>query len=251
MTSYEYLVELKGVKKQYQHYFTVGGTLLDLFNPQRVRKKGIWALKGISLTLKKGESLGIIGPNGAGKSTILKIISRITLPTSGEVNVHGKTAYLIEVGAGLHPDLTGIENIFLYGIILGMKRKEIREKLDKIMEFSGLQDYIDLPVKKYSSGMKVRLGFSVAIHTEPDILLVDEVLAVGDAAFKKKCYKKIEELKKSGIGIILVSHNMKQILEHTDRTIFLNKGKIVFEGKPEEAVKRYNEFLEKRKEEKI
>jgi len=227
--------------------------MTDFLIIQNIRKTfpGVVALDDVSFSVAPGEIHTLLGENGAGKSTILKIISRITLPTSGEVNVHGKTAYLIEVGAGLHPDLTGIENIFLYGIILGMKRKEIREKLDKIIEFSGLQDYIDLPVKKYSSGMKVRLGFSVAIHTEPDILLVDEVLAVGDAAFKKKCYKKIEELKKSGIGIILVSHNMKQILEHTDRTIFLNKGKIVFEGRPEEAVKRYNEFLEKKKEEKI
>jgi len=199
----------------------------------------IWALKGISFEVKRGEVLGIIGANGAGKSTLLKILAQITHPTTGSVELNGKVASLLEVGTGFHPELTGRENIYLNGTILGMTKKEIDSKLVEIIDFSGVQKFIDTPVKRYSSGMRVRLAFSVAAHLEPEILLIDEVLAVGDAEFQKKCLGKMEEIATQGRTIIYVSHNMASILSLCAKCIFINDGKIRYSGEPEFAISNY------------
>ena len=199
----------------------------------------IWALKGISFEVKRGEVLGIIGANGAGKSTLLKILAQITHPTTGSVELNGKVASLLEVGTGFHPELTGRENIYLNGTILGMTKKEIDSKLVEIIDFSGVQKFIDTPVKRYSSGMRVRLAFSVAAHLEPEILLIDEVLAVGDAEFQKKCLGKMDEIVTQGRTIIYVSHNMASILSLCTKCIFINDGKIRYSGEPEFAISNY------------
>lgn len=201
--------------------------------------KEFWAVKNVSFELKKGEGLGIIGPNGAGKSTILKMLSRILRPTEGGININGKLSALLEVGAGFHPDLTGRENIYLSGAIIGMRKKEIAKKIDSIIEFSELKDFIDTPVKRYSSGMYVRLGFSVAVHMEPEILLIDEVLAVGDMSFQNKCLRKIQEIRKSGITIIFISHNLEFIRRLCPTSIFLKYGKVNYYGKSADAIEAY------------
>ena len=181
------------------------------FKSFRRRSEQFWALRDVSFEVKRSEALGIIGPNGAGKSTILKLLSNITAPTSGEVGIRGRLSALIEVGSGFHPELTGRENVFLSGSILGMRRREISEKLESIIDFAEVRQFIDTPVKRYSSGMYVRLGFSIAAHLHPDILLLDEVLAVGDAAFQAKCVKRISELKKSGTTIVFISHDLTSV----------------------------------------
>lgn len=191
-------------------------------------KEEFWALKDINLEIQKGEVVGIIGANGAGKSTLLKILSQITPPTTGEIKIHGRVGSLLEVGTGFHPELTGRENIFLNGAILGMTRKEMAKKFDAIVEFAGIDKFLDTPVKYYSSGMYVRLAFSVAAHMEPDILIVDEVLAVGDADFQKKCLGKMEEVtKQEGRTILFVSHNMRAIEKLCNRCILLKEGRIL------------------------
>jgi ABC-type polysaccharide/polyol phosphate transport system ATPase subunit len=171
------------------------GSLFRRLQKLKSRYQSFWALRGVSFEVERGETLGIIGPNGAGKSTILKLLSRITAPTEGEIMINGRLSALIEVGSGFHPELTGRENIYLSGSILGMHRREIARKLESIVDFAGVRSFVDTPVKRYSSGMYVRLGFSIAAHLQPDILLLDEVLAVGDAAFQTKCFKRISELK--------------------------------------------------------
>lgn len=199
-----------------------------------------WALKDISFDVIAGEVIGIIGRNGAGKSTLLKILTGITPPSSGEIRMRGHIASLLEVGTGFHPELTGRENVFLNGAILGMKKKDISEKFDQIVEFAGIEKFIDTPVKYYSSGMYVRLAFSVAAHMEPDILLVDEVLAVGDAEFQKKCLGKMEEVtRKQGRTILFVSHNMAAIQSLCKKCILLEKGKIKLIGNTETVVNQY------------
>jgi lipopolysaccharide transport system ATP-binding protein len=203
-------------------------------------KEDFWALKDINFSIKKGEVVGIIGGNGAGKSTLLKILSQITPPTTGEIKVRGRVGSLLEVGTGFHPELTGRENIFLNGAILGMKQKEIAEKFDAIVVFSGVEKFLDTPVKHYSSGMYVRLAFSVAAHMDPDILIIDEVLAVGDAEFQKKCLGKMEEITASeGRTILFVSHNLAAIQQLCNKTIVLQNGKIAFEGPTEDAIAFY------------
>ena len=203
-------------------------------------KEEFWALKDINFEVQKGEVIGIIGANGAGKSTLLKILTGITPPTTGEAILRGKVASLLEVGTGFHPELTGRENIFLNGAILGMTRKEIAWKFDEIVAFSGTEKFLDTPMKYYSSGMYVRLAFSVAAHMEPDILLVDEVLAVGDAEFQKKCLGKMEEVtKKEGRTILFVSHNMGAIQRLCQKTILLEKGKVKMFGETEEIISAY------------
>jgi lipopolysaccharide transport system ATP-binding protein len=187
-----------------------------------------WALQDVNLEIRQGERIGIIGRNGAGKSTLLKILSRITEPTTGRVIINGRVASLLEVGTGFHPELTGRENIYLNGAILGMKRSEIKRKFDEIVDFSGVERFIDTPVKHYSSGMYVRLAFSVAAHLEPEILVVDEVLAVGDAGFQKKCLGKMGEVSKEGRTILFVSHNMNAIEQLCDKAILLENGSISF-----------------------
>ncbi len=203
-------------------------------------KEEFWALKDINFEVEKGEAIGIIGANGAGKSTLLKILTGITPPTTGEIKMRGKIASLLEVGTGFHPELTGRENIFLNGAILGMTKKEISAKFNDIVEFSGIEKFIDTPVKRYSSGMYVRLAFSVAAHMEPDILLVDEVLAVGDTEFQKKCLGKMDEVTRAaGRTILFVSHNMSAIQILCQKTILLEQGKIKMIGETNEVINAY------------
>lgn len=199
----------------------------------------IWALKNLNLEIKQGEVLGIIGANGAGKSTLLKILSRITGPTEGTVKMNGRVGSLLEVGTGFHSELTGRENIYLNGSILGMSRKEIDRKLDEIIDFSDVEKYIDTPVKRYSSGMTVRLAFSVAAHLEPEILIVDEVLSVGDAAFQKKCIGKINAISGEGRTILFVSHNMNSIEALCQRVCLLENGQLSMDGSPGEVISNY------------
>ncbi len=200
----------------------------------------VWALKDINLTVNPGEILGLIGKNGAGKSTLLKILSRITAPSTGKIEVNGRMASLLEVGTGFHPELTGRENIYLNGAILGMRRSEINRKLDEIVEFSGVERYIDTPVKRYSSGMYVRLAFAVAAHLEPEILVVDEVLAVGDIEFQKKCLQKMDSVASAqGRTILLVTHNMRALTSICKKAVVLEQGTIRFVGSAPEAVSIY------------
>jgi len=199
----------------------------------------IWALRDISFSVEQGKVLGIIGRNGAGKSTLLKILSRITAPTSGEIRVKGRVASLLEVGTGFHPELSGRENIYLNGAILGMNQREIDKKFDEIVEFSEVQKFIDTPVKRYSSGMYVRLAFAVAAHLEPEILVVDEVLAVGDAEFQRKCLGKMSDVARSGRTVLFVSHNMSAVMRLTEETIVLNKGNLALMAETPRAVDFY------------
>jgi len=199
----------------------------------------IWALRGVSFEVKEGEVIGIIGKNGAGKSTLLKILSKITDPTTGKVVFKGRISSLLEVGTGFHPELTGRENIYLNGTILGMSKKEVDQKVDQIIEFSGVEKFIDTPVKRYSSGMGVRLAFSVAAHLEPEILIIDEVLAVGDAQFQKKCLGKMDNVAKEGRTVIFVSHNMSAINQLCSRVLLLENGRITLDGPPEKVISHY------------
>lgn len=199
----------------------------------------MWALRDVSFEVSEGEALGIVGHNGAGKTTLLKLLSRITAPTNGRIEIHGRLAALIEVGSGFHPELTGRENVYLHGAMLGMRRNEITLKMDSIVAFSGLEKYIDVPVKRYSSGMYVRLGFSVAAHLEPDIVLLDEVLAVGDVAFQAKCLERISALRQAGRTIIFVSHDLASVYRLCDRAILLHRGRVVMDGHPRTVVDEY------------
>ncbi len=209
----------------------------------RVQKLGVksefWALKNISFEVKAGETLGIVGPNGAGKTTILKLIANVTEPTSGEIDVSGRLVPLIELNAGFHSELSGRENIYLNASILGLKHREIKLKFDSIVSFAGLEAFIDQPVKKYSSGMFARLGFSVAVHCDPDVLLIDEALAVGDAEYQKLCLGKIREFQKKGAAIVLVSHNMSLMKDLCSRAVFLKKGEVVCQGTASEVASAY------------
>jgi lipopolysaccharide transport system ATP-binding protein len=202
-------------------------------------RETIWALKDLNFSVQQGEALGIIGRNGAGKSTLLKILSQVTSPTSGEVKVKGRIASLLEVGTGFHPELTGRENIYLNGAIMGMNRDEVNRKFDEIVDFSGVEKFIDTPVKRYSSGMYVRLAFAVAAHLEPEILVVDEVLAVGDAEFQKKCLGKMNEVASTGSTVLFVSHNMSAIRRFCSRSIWIEKGITKEIGPTEEITENY------------
>ncbi len=204
------------------------------FGPPKV----FWALRDVSFGVAHGEAVGIIGPNGAGKSTLLKLLAGITAPTSGEISISGKMSALLEVGSGFHPELTGIENMYLSGTILGMQRKEITAKLDAIIDFAGVRPFIDVPVKRYSSGMVVRLGFSVAAHLDPDILLLDEVLAVGDAAFQKKCIDRVLELKRR-CTVVFISHDLAAVQQLCERVIVMNQGQVIYDGETAGAMNAY------------
>jgi lipopolysaccharide transport system ATP-binding protein len=205
-----------------------------------------WALKDVSFEVKQGDRLGIIGRNGAGKSTLLKILSRITDPTTGRITIKGRVASLLEVGTGFHPELTGRENIYLNGAILGMNRAEIKRKFDEIVAFAEVEKFLDTPVKRYSSGMYVRLAFAVAAHLEPEILVVDEVLAVGDAQFQKKCLGKMGDVAKEGRTVLFVSHNMGAITNLCESSIFLDSGQIIFTGSASEVVSKYLDHVTER-----
>lgn len=231
-------ITLKNIHKKYrknlQNFKSMIGYLLNMKS-----KDDFMVLENINLEVKKGETLGLIGKNGSGKSTLLKVIAGVTFADKGSRKVVGRIAPLIEIGAGFQPELTGRENIYFYGSILGIKRSMISEKIDDIIEFSGIAEMIDSAVKFYSSGMHARLGFAITAYAKPDILIVDEVLAVGDEEFQKRCYAKIDELKSQGTSIIVVSHDMHQIEKHCDRVVVLKNGKIVFEGKPKNAIEVY------------
>jgi ABC-type polysaccharide/polyol phosphate transport system ATPase subunit len=207
------------------------------------RSDSFWALQEVSLRVRRGEAVGIIGPNGAGKSTLLKVLSRVLRPDRGRIQVHGRLSGLIEVGAGFHGDLSGRENIFVNGAILGMTRSEIRRKFDQIVEFAGVADFLDMPVKRYSSGMYVRLGFSIAAHMEPEVLLVDEVLSVGDVSFKAKCMETMRKFLRRGTSVLFVSHNLAQIKRFCDRVVLLDHGRVRLEGSPDDAIAEYSRLV--------
>ncbi len=226
----------------YSRYFgkeDPNSVIMDFNGVKPLSEGEVWALKDINLNVREGEILGIIGKNGAGKSTLLKILSRITSPTTGTAKIRGRLASLLEVGTGFHPELTGKENIFLNGAILGMSREEIKNKLDRIIAFSEIEKYINTPVKRYSSGMKVRLAFSVAAHLEPEILLVDEVLAVGDASFQDKCLNKMDSISKTGRTILFVTHQLHWINELCTRCVSIEDGKITMDGTPKDVIEKY------------
>jgi len=256
----EPVISVRGIGKRYRLGLTLGGyrykalrdSIADAFKaPLRLlagkkqnadvpdNRKKFWALKDISFDVEEGQVVGIIGRNGAGKSTLLKIISEITEPTEGEIRIRGRVASLLEVGTGFHPELTGGENIFMNGAILGMTRSEIKQKFDEIVSFAEVEQFIDTPVKRYSSGMYVRLAFAVAAHLEPEILLVDEVLAVGDAAFQKKCLGKMEEVTRQGRTVLFVSHNMGAISRLTSQCILLSGGKLALNDSTPKVVETY------------
>jgi lipopolysaccharide transport system ATP-binding protein len=247
------IIEVRDLSKVYQ-LGNIGATrfreeIVRLWGTMRgngeARKNGhFWALRDVSFEVQPGEVVGIIGRNGAGKSTLLKILSRITQQTSGEITLRGRVASLLEVGTGFHPDLTGRENIFLNGAILGMKKAEIRSKFDEIVAFAGIEKFIDTPVKRYSSGMYVRLAFGVAAHLDPEILIVDEVLAVGDAEFQKKCLRKMQDVSdKAGRTIIFVSHNIAAVRTLCARAILFREGKIIWDGSTDMAIDHYYEMI--------
>lgn len=199
----------------------------------------LWALRDVSFEVPRGEILGIVGHNGAGKSTLLKILSRITAPTSGKARIHGRVGSLLEVGTGFHQELTGRENVYLNGTILGLRKREVDRIFDEIVDFAGVEKFLDTPVKRYSSGMKVRLGFAVAAHLDPEVLIVDEVLAVGDADFKRKCLGKMEAIGESGRTILFVSHNMPQVTRLCNRVLMMENGQVIKDGGPHEVVEAY------------
>ncbi len=242
-------IEFKDVTKSYfisrMKYGTLTGDfghILQLVfgrKEKTLQKEKLLALSKVNFDVKNGETLGIIGRNGSGKSTILKLISKITYPASGQINVNGRTGAFIELGAGLHPELTGRENIYLYGAILGMRKREINERYEDILKFSGIEKFIDTPIKHYSSGMYARLGFSVVAFMDPDILLIDEVLAVGDNNFQEKCLSKMHSFAKDGKTIIFVSHNLDAIASICSKVMYIDHGKIVRIGKPKEMIDLY------------
>jgi len=213
-----------------------------------LRRDEFWALTDVSFEVKRGECLGLVGPNGAGKSTLLKLLNGVTLPDKGMIRTHGRVGALIELGAGFHPMLTGRENIYLSSAILGLGKEEITDKFDAIVEFAGLEDFIDSPVKYYSSGMYVRLGFAVAVHSAPDILLVDEALAVGDVLFQAKCFAKFKEFKERGATIVFVTHSLDLVTSHCDRALLLGRGRVLCDQSPKAVVDEYNRSIATRSE---
>jgi len=216
-----------------------------------LKKDEFWVIEDVNFKVKKGEVLGIIGPNGAGKSTILKLLSKILIPNKGKLYVKGRLSALIEVTAGFHPDFTGRENVYFNGAVLGMKKTEIDAKFEDIVEFSGVREFIDTPVKRYSSGMMARLGFAVAAHVDPEVLLVDEVLSVGDMTFQAKCTKKMRDMLDSGVTILFISHNMPLVQNLCQRVILLDKGKVIKEGLPDVVVPFYEDLVSTKREEEL
>jgi lipopolysaccharide transport system ATP-binding protein len=242
------VITVEKLSKQYRishanEATTLREALVSLMTLSFLRDKSqqetIWAMRDVSFSIERGETVGIIGRNGAGKSTLLKILSRITYPTSGEVRVNGRVAALLEVGTGFHQELTGRENIYMNGSILGMSKKEVSRKLDAIVEFSGVEKFLDTPIKRYSSGMRLRLGFAVAAHLDPDILIVDEVLAVGDAAFQKKCLNAMENLRAGSRTVLFVSHNLAAVENLCKRCIWIDDGQVRMDGESRRVIEAY------------
>ncbi|WP_191017342.1 ABC transporter ATP-binding protein [Treponema zioleckii] len=243
----ENAIEVKNLVKKFKVYHDKGKNLKDkLLFWNRNKYENRLVLDDISFNIKKGEAVGLIGHNGCGKSTTLKLLTKIMYPSSGTVEVQGKVSALIELAAGFHPDMSGLENIYINSSIFGLTKKQIDAKLDDIIKFSELGDYIDNPVRTYSSGMYMRLAFSVAINVEADILFIDEILAVGDVAFQEKCFRRLEEVKASGTTIVIVSHSLGQIEKICDRSIWIDAGKIRMEGKPVDVHKEYLDYMKNR-----
>jgi lipopolysaccharide transport system ATP-binding protein len=243
-------IEIEGLWKRFYRggsegllWEAIASNARRLLSREPRKSNMFWALKDIDLEVSRGEAVGIIGPNGAGKSTMLKILSRVLRPDKGRIAVNGRLSGLIEVGAGFHGDLSGRENIYINGAILGMRQSEIRRKFDQIVEFSGIGDFLDMPVKRYSSGMYVRLGFSVAAHMEPDVLLVDEVLSVGDVQFKTRCMDAMRQFLRSGTSILFVSHNLSAVRRFCDRVMLLDHGQVEFVGAPDDAISEYSKLV--------
>lgn len=248
----EKVIEIHNLSKSYkigerkESYYSLRDEMVKLakkpikwLRGQKTGKRDFWALQDINFSVQKGEVIGIIGRNGAGKSTLLKVLSRITPPTKGQAVIRGRVSSLLEVGTGFHPELKGRENIYLTGAILGMTKREIDSKFDEIVEFSEIGDFLDTPVKRYSSGMYVRLAFAVAAHMEPEVLFVDEVLAVGDYKFQKKCLEKMSKVSQEGRTVLFVSHNMASVARLCNRSILLEKGKLVMEGATQNVIEKY------------
>jgi lipopolysaccharide transport system ATP-binding protein len=239
------ILEIKGISKKFnivheiQPYLSLRDSVASVFRRNSATSEEFVALDHVSFNVMPGESIGIIGKNGAGKSTLLKILSKITPPSSGKITVRGRIASLLEVGTGFHPELTGRENVYLNGAILGMKRKEIDSKFDEIIDFSGTEQFLDTPLKHYSSGMQLRLAFAVAAFLEPEILVIDEVLAVGDAEFQRKCTGKMKDVTNSGRTILFVSHNLSLVKQLCSKVVVLKDGKVYKEGEPSEMIKAY------------
>ena len=244
MSEIQYSVEVKDVEKHFKVYMDKGSTLKEraIFH-NRNRHENRQILDGISFEIPKGQAVGLIGRNGCGKSTTLKLLTKILKPNSGTVKVEGRVSSLIELGAGFHPDMSGRENIYINATIFGLKKEEIDERLEEIIRFSELEEYIDNPVRTYSSGMYMRLAFAVAINVNADVLLIDEILAVGDANFQAKCFNKLREIKASGTTIVIVSHSLGQIEQICDRSIWICEGKIAMEGRPKEVHLEYLDYM--------
>ncbi len=245
MSDKDYAIRLKDVKKVYKLYNKPKDRLFDAFGLLRGKRKPAlnYALKGVDLEIKKGETVGIIGTNGSGKSTILKIITGVLYQTSGDVDINGRISALLELGAGFNMEYTGVENVYLNATMMGFSDEEIEKKLPEILEFADIGDYVYQPVKTYSSGMFVRLAFAVAINIDPEILIVDEALSVGDVFFQAKCYAKFEEFKRKGKTIVFVSHDLSSISKYCDRVYLLNKGNLLGEGSPKEMIDLYKRVL--------
>jgi len=235
------VIEARGLHKIFELPFQYGTLKALVISGANRKPEVVHALRGVDLTVAAGEAVALLGRNGSGKSTLLSLVGHIYEPTEGDLTVGGRVAPLLELGAGFHPDLTGVENIELNGVILGLTRKQVAERLDAIIEFAELREKIGVPLRTYSSGMQTRLGFSVAVHTDADILVVDEVLAVGDEAFQEKCFARIEELKRSGRTILFVSHEMTDVLRVATRVVWLKDGRVHMDGAPEPVVQRYLE----------
>lgn len=244
----EVLINVTDVHKSFRVYFDKGIMLKERFvNPARSRYENREILKGVSFQIHRGETVALIGNNGCGKSTTLKMLTKILYPNKGTVTVNGKVSSLIELGAGFHPDMSGRENIYINGSILGLKREQIDERIEDIIRFSELEEFIDNPIRTYSSGMYMRLAFSVAINVDADILLIDEILAVGDQAFQEKCINKLNELRKTGVTVVLVSHSMGQVNSIADRCIWIDKGRVVEDGPTDRVCRHYEEEMERRR----
>lgn len=247
-----YAIQVENVSKRYKIYHDKGSTLKEkIIFQNRNKYEERWVLKNVSLNIEKGKTVGLIGENGSGKSTLLKLLTRIIYPTNGKISIRGKVSSLLELGAGFHPDMTGRENIYTNASIFGLTRQEIDKRLDKIINFSELEEYIDNPVRTYSSGMYMRLAFSVAINVEADILLIDEILAVGDVSFQRKCYDKLNELKKKGVTIVFVSHDSGAVQRLCDIAVWLNEGKIAKQGETKSVINAYLQYISTRDEKRL
>jgi ABC-type polysaccharide/polyol phosphate transport system ATPase subunit len=240
----KYPIEIKDIWKKFRLYHDYAPTLKEkLLFRKRASHEDLWVLKGVSLKIKPGQTVGLIGKNGSGKSTLLKLMTRIIYPDKGSIHMQGRVSSLLELGAGFHPDFSGLENIYMNAAIFGMTRNDIDRRLDDILAFAELGEFINSPVRTYSSGMYMRLAFSVAIHVDPDILLIDEILAVGDESFQKKCFSKLEQFKASGITTVIVSHDLSSIQKLCDQVVWLQEGKIVSSGPPIDVIHEYRDAV--------